>query len=485
MKILIVSPEVSPYAKVGGLADAASSLPRALKRLGHDARVIMPCYKEIDDNGFTLRKGRKSVEVAIDGVLQKGLLRQTMLEGVPVYFIENRDYFYREGLYGNGSGDYSDNAQRFGFFCHAVLQLLRRMDFRPDVLHLHDWATGLIPVLLRTKLKDDPFYGRMSTVFTIHDFGDSGTFPASILETLGIERTLFARDELAHQEQISFLKGGLAFSDLITTVSENYRDEILSNGAGGGVRQILRQREKCFYGIMNGIDPKQWDPSLDIALPRPFNSQNLNGKKGNKRALQRELGLDPEPLIPLLGMVTRFTRDKGTDLMIDAWERLLARDMQLVIMGKGEERFERFFRDAAARYPGRVAIILREDAGLARRVFAGSDLFLVPSRHEPCGLEQIVALRYGSLPIVHKTGGLADTVIDSDEQPRKGNGFVFASATPEDMIGALDRALLAYENRRQWLKLVKRGMTHDFGWNSSVVSYTEIYRKAMDQQFVL
>lgn len=445
----------------------------------------MPCYKEVDDNGFTLRKGRKSVEVPVDGELQKGLLRQTMLEGVPVYFIENRDYFCRTGLYGNGKGDYADNAQRFGFFCHAVLQLLRRMDFRPDVLHLHDWPTGLIPVLLRTKLRDDPFYGRMSTVFTIHNLEYQGVFPKSTLDSLAIDPTLFTLDGLEYRGQVSFLKGGLAFADLITTVSENYRNEILEESAGNGFSSALRKREKSFFGILNGIDQKQWEPSLDIALSRPFSAQNLNGKKGNKRTLQKELGLDLEPLIPLVGMVTRFTPDKGIDLVVEAWEQLMKREIQLVIMGHGEERFESFFRQVAAEHPGRVSIVLEQNTGLARRIFAGSDLFLMPSRHEPCGLEQIVALRYGSLPVVHKTGGLADTVIDCDEAPRQGNGFVFEKPRPEAMLSCLDRALRAYENRRQWLKYVKRGMTQDFGWSNSAHHYTELYRRAIDQQFVV
>ncbi|WP_305044695.1 glycogen synthase [Geoalkalibacter sp.] len=484
MKILIVSPEASPYAKTAGLADVASSLARALRKLGHDARLILPCYKQIDDLGFSLRKGRKSVEVPIDGALRKGLLRQTLLEGVPIYFIENREYFHREGLYGNGKGDYADNAQRFGFFCHAVLQLLRRMDFRPDVLHLHGWQTGLIPVLLRTELKGDPFYAHMGTLFTLHDLDDAGRFPAQVLAGLGLDPAVLGNNGLALDGGVSFLKGGLHYADQISTLSETYRDELHSTEFGGDLAPLLRRRSATFHGILNGIDSRAWDPSLDMTLSRPYNVDNLNGKKANKRALQKEAGLDPEPLVPLVGLVAPLRRDKGADLLAAAWDELLKRSVQLVIAGRGESALEKQLAALGEKVPRRARVLLSNDAGLARRVFAGSDIFLMPSRVEPCGLEQIVALRYGSVPVVHRTGGLNDSVIDIDERPRLGNGFVFDQPSPQALLGALDRALEAYENRRQWLKLVKRGMTQDFSWTSAAEKYVELYRKTMAQHLI-
>ncbi|WP_305042974.1 glycogen synthase [Geoalkalibacter sp.] len=484
MKILIVSPEASPYAKTAGLADVAGSLARALRKLGHDARLILPCYKQIDDLGFSLRKGRKSVEVPIEGVLRKGLLRQTLLEGVPVYFIENREYFHREGLYGNGKGDYTDNAQRFGFFCHAVLQLLRRMDFRPDVLHLHGWQTGLIPVLLRTELKGDPFYAQMSTLFTLHDLEHTGFFPTETLDGLGLDAAELGHNGLALDNGISFLKGGLHYADQINTLSETYRDELHSAEFGGAFAALLRRRSAAFHGIFNGIDGRTWDPSLDMHLNRPYNVDNLNGKKANKRALQKEARLDLEPLVPLVGMVAPLRRDKGLDLIVEAWDELLKRPMQLVIAGRGEAEVEKQLAALRDLRPRQAQVLLNSDAGLARRIFAGSDIFLMPSRVEPCGLEQVVALRYGSVPVVHRTGGLNDSIIDSDERPRLGNGFVFDQATPQALLGALDRALEAYENRRQWLKLVKRGMTQDFSWTSAAEKYVELYRKTRSQHLV-
>ena len=480
MKILIVSPEVSPYAKTTGLADVAGMLARSLRKLGHDARLIMPCYKNVDDNGFSLRKGRKSIEVDIDGTPQKGLLRQTLLEGVPVYFIENRDYFHRDGLYGNGKGEYADNAQRFGFFCHAVLQLLRRMDFRPDVLHLHGWQTGLIPVLLRTNLKGDPFYAQMSTLFTLHDLDKTGQFPIADLDGLGLDPAEPDYSGLALNGGICFLRGGLLFADQINTLSETYRDELHSTAFAGEFAPLLRRRSASFHGVLNGIDTRCWDPSLDMHINRPFNVENLNGKKANKRALQKETGLALEPLVPLVGLVSPLTREKGCDILVAAADRLLERGMQVIVAGQGDEALEEKLRALGERRPERIRVFLTDEQGLARRIFAGSDIFLMPSRHEPCGREQIVALRYGSVPVVHRTGGLNDTIIDIDERPRQGNGFVFDQPTPEAMLAALDRALNAYENRRQWLKLVKRGMTQDFSWTGAAEKYVELYRKSME-----
>ncbi|MDO3377590.1 glycogen synthase [Geoalkalibacter halelectricus] len=481
MKILIVSPEVSPYAKTSGLADATSMLARSLRKLGHDARLILPCYKNIDDNGFSLRKGRKSIEVDIDGTAQKGLLRQTLLEGVPVYFIENRDYFHRDGLYGNGQGDYADNAQRFGFFCHAVLQLLRRMDFRPDVLHLHGWQTGLIPVLLRTALKGDPFYAHMGTLFTLHGLDETGLFPGTNLNNLGLDNDELAKD-LALGDGISFLKGGLLYADQINTLSETYRDELHSAEFGGEFAPLLRRRSATFHGILNGIDTRSWDPSLDMNIARPFNADNLNGKKANKRALQKETGLALEPLVPLVGLVAPLSVEKGLDLIAAATDELLKRGMQLIVAGRGEPALERQLAALRDHSPEQAQVFFSNDAGLARRIFAGSDIFLMPSRLEPSGLEQIIALRYGAVPVVHRTGGLNDTIIDIDERPRQGNGFVFEQASVAAMLGALDRALAAYENRRQWLKLVKRCMTQDFSWTRAAEKYVELYRKTREQR---
>ncbi len=480
MKILFVAPEVAPFAKTGGLADVAGSLPRALRQLGHDVRLILPLYQSVEESHYPLRKGRKSVEVVIDGELRKGLLRQSALDSVPVYFIDNRDYFHRPGLYGTAAGDYPDNAQRFGFFCRAVLEFLRRLDFRPDVLHLNDWQTGLIPVLLRHELKNDPFFNAIGTVLTIHNLGYQGLFPPEILLSLRLDPSLFAIDGLEYYGKVSFLKGGLLFADALTTVSPTYCREIQTPELGLGFDGILRQRRDALHGILNGLDTKQWDPALSSALPANYDASDLKGKAADKKALQKELGLTVSPATPIVCMITRLDTQKGLDLVEEAWPGLLQRDLQFVLLGTGEQQHTAFFEQVKGRFPGRVSINLAFDDALAHRIYAGSDLFLMPSRYEPCGLGQLIALRFGTIPVARRTGGLADTVVDPADSPREANGFLFREATGADLLAALDRALALFPDKRAWRKLVRRGMTQDFSWGRSAQQYLEIYQQALE-----
>ncbi len=480
MKILFVTSEAAPFAKTGGLADVAGSLPLTLRRLGHDIRVILPSYQSIEEKGYSVRKGRKSVEVTIDGAAQKGLLRQSSIDGLPFFFIENRNYFNREGLYGTEEGDYPDNAQRFGFFCRAVLALLRRMDFRPDVLHLNDWQTGLIPVLLKTEFRDDPFYSSMGTLMTIHNLGYQGIFPPSALSSLGLSPTLMSVEGLEYFGDISFLKGGVLYSDLLSTVSETYCREIQTPEMGFGFDGLLSRRSRNLFGILNGLDDKLWDPGLDSALVSPYGASDLRGKNTNKKMLQKELGLQTSSGIPIVSMVTRLDTQKGLGLLEEAWEELMHRDLQMVILGTGQRKHMEFFAGMQDRFPGKVSINLAFDESLARRIYAGSDLFLMPSLYEPCGLGQLIALRYGALPLVRRTGGLADTVTDPEENSQNANGFSFKKASGAALIQALDRALVQFKDRRAWLKMVRRGMNQDFSWTRSAQRYLEIYRKTME-----
>jgi starch synthase len=483
MKILIVASEAAPFAKTGGLADVVGSLPRALRQLGHDVRVILPCYQAIDEQGYSLRKGRKSVEVSIDGVVRKGLLRQSTLDGVTFYFIENREFFQRSGLYGDGTGDYADNALRFGFFCRAVLQFLRRLDFRPDVLHLNDWQSALIPVLLGTELKDDPFFAGMGTVLTIHNIGYQGLFPPETLEALHLNPALNDLEKMEYFGQISFLKGGIVYADRLNTVSESHCQELQTPELGFGFDGLLRKRHEHLSGILNGIDTKTWDPELDSALPVNYSAGDLRGKASNKKALQKELGLE-QANRPIVAMVTRLDSQKGLDLVEEAWEELLRRDLQIVLLGTGEPKHRDFFAAEKDRHPGQVAIHLKFEETLARRIYAGSDLFLMPSRYEPCGLGQMIALRYGTLPLVRRTGGLADTVIDAGENASAANGFSFTDYSASALLAAMDRALQLYDDRRAWLKLVRRAMSSDFSWARSAKHYLELYQQATEAKGV-
>jgi starch synthase len=478
MRILFIASEVTPFAKTGGLADVAGALPRALQRLGHDVRIILPYYQSVEERGFETRKGRRSVEVTIGGDSRKAQLRQFDMDGVPVYFVDYRPYFFRDGLYGTAAGDYPDNAQRFAFFCRAALAFLPRLGWRPDVLHLHDWQTGLVPVLLRTELKKDPFFAGMPSVLTIHNLGYQGLFPPEILPVIGVDRSLFAIDGIEYYGKVSFLKGGLVFSDLLTTVSPTYCREIQSPEMGFGLDGVLRARASDLFGVLNGIDVHQWDPSLDSALPFPYGCTDLRGKGRSKKALQKELGLTPSSAVPIVAMVTRLDTQKGLDLVEEAWNAMMQRNLQFVILGSGEEKHTRFFAALRDRYPGKISIHLGFDDALARRIYAGSDIFLMPSHYEPCGLGQLIALRYGALPLVRRTGGLADTITDPREDPSKANGFTFTEASPRALLSAADRALALFADRRAWLKMVRRGMSQDISWGNSAQTYLELYAKA-------
>ena len=480
MKILFVTPEATPFAKTGGLADVAGSLPRALRQLGHDVRVVLPCHRSAERSGVTLRKGRKSVEINLEGKNYRGSLKQTSHDGVPFWFIDCPQLFDRPQLYGDIDGDYPDNSLRFGFFCRAVLEMIRRLDFRPDVIHLHDWQTSFIPALLRTEYRHNPFYGNIATLLTIHNLGYQGRFSPAIIKQLGLQDVLGTPKGMEYFGEMSVLKGGINYSDVINTVSPTYCKEIQEPELGHGFDGILRERSEDLHGIINGLDRRSWDPALDTALPTPFNAENLNGKRACKRLLQKELGLEARHDVPIVALISRLDKQKGIDLIEQAWPQLLQRDIQFILLGSGSREEMAFWREQQKQRPQQVSINLTFDEGLSRRIFAASDLLLVPSRYEPCGLTQMIALHYGALPVVRRTGGLADTVIDVTEHPRNGYGFVFEKPDSNQMLAAIDRALEIYPQRSRWLTLVKRGMSQDFSWASSAIQYHKLYTKARD-----
>lgn len=478
MKILFVTPEATPFAKTGGLADVAGSLPRALRQLGHDVRVILPGHRSAERSGVSLRKGRKSVEVTLDGTAYRGSLKQASHDGVPYWFIDCPEFFDRDPLYGTAEGDYADNSLRFGFFCRAVLEMIKRLDFRPDVIHIHDWQTSFIPALLRTELRHNPFYSSIATLLTIHNLGYQGTFPLDTLRLLGMDSSLASAQGMEYFGNISALKGGINYADVINTVSPTYCREIQSAEQGHGFEGILQQRKEDLHGIINGLDRRSWDPALDTALPTAFNAENLNGKRACKRLLQKELGLEQRHDVPIIALVSRLDRQKGIDLVEKIWGDLLTRDVQFVLLGSGNQDAMAFWGAQAGKYPGKVSINLGFDENLSHRVYAASDLLLVPSLYEPCGLTQMISLTYGALPVVRNTGGLADTVLDVDAHPRQGYGFIFEKSEPAQLLEAIDRALAIYPQRSRWLTLVKRGMTQDFSWTKSAEQYQELYTKA-------
>ena len=478
MKILFVTPEATPFAKNGGLADVAGSLPRALKQLGHDVRVVMPCHRSAERCGVSLRKGRKSVEVTLDGTNYRGSLKQASHEGVPFWFIDCPEFFDREQLYGTVDGDYADNGLRFGFFSRAVLEMIKRLDFRPDVIHIHDWQTCFIPALLRTELRSNPFYSSIATVLTIHNLGYQGIFPLDSIRQLGLDASLGTASGMEYYGNHSALKGGINYADVISTVSPTYCEEIQGTVQGHGFDGLLRERKEDLHGIINGLDGHIWDPALDTALPTAFTAENLNGKRACKRLLQKELGLELRHDVPIIALISRLDTQKGIDLVEKIWDELLSRDVQFVLLGSGNQEAMTFWQKQVGKQPGKISINLGFDEKFSRRIYAASDLIMVPSLYEPCGLTQMIALTYGALPVVRNTGGLADTVIDVTEQPRKGYGFVFDNSDPAELLAAIDRALEIYPQRSRWLTLVKRGMSLDFSWSRSAEQYQKIYLKA-------
>ncbi|TYO99073.1 glycogen synthase (ADP-glucose) [Geothermobacter ehrlichii] len=481
MKILFVASEVAPFAKTGGLADVTGSLPRALARMGHQVAIILPLHRMVRQRGFPPTDTGLRLTVAMGRQREVCGVRQLDHEGVRVWFIDRPELFERNGLYGEAGVDYPDNAQRYGFFCRAVLEALPRLGFQPELIHVHDWQTGLIPLLLATELHSTPFYRSIASLLTIHNLAYQGLFEPEVLPLLGLPEELFHPEGIEFYGKLSFLKAGIFFADRITTVSPTYCQEILTPESGCGFEGILRSRQKRLSGILNGIDPEDWNPAADSAVPYPYAADSLDGKALCKRRLQRELGLPQQAGTPLLAMVTRIDRQKGIDLVLDAWPRLARRPVQLALLGSGDRALSARLQALAAADPDRVAIRLGFDDALARRIYAGADLFLMPSRFEPCGLGQLIALRYGAVPLVRSTGGLADTIFDIDSRPQTGNGFCFEQPTSQALLQAVDRALARFGERTAWRRLVAVCMRQDYSWRRSASRYLDLYLQTLEE----
>jgi starch synthase len=479
MKILFVASEVTPFAKTGGLADVTGSLPKELLQCGHDIRIVLPCYREVEKGAMPVRKMRKGVEIRLGETVHKGLLRQSSLDDIPVYLLENREFFHRDYLYGSPAGDYPDNHLRFAFFCRGVLELLKQVDFRPDIIHCHDWQTALLPYLLRYERADDLFYSRTAVVHTIHNLAYQGCFPRGALPEIGLDASHFTIDRLEYYGGINLMKGAILTADVVTTVSRTYCREILTPDLGCGLEGVLGLRSKDLYGILNGLDYDEWNPSTDRALAKQYSAETPAGKGANKKALQRHLRLAEKSGVPLVGMVSRLVSQKGFDLVGELLPRFAGGELQLAVLGTGDEKYLRLFEEAGARGARNISLTVGFDPALARMIYGGSDIFLMPSHFEPCGLGQLIALRYGSVPVVRKTGGLADTVVDNHGQTKEANGFSFVEYASEALWEALERAMEAYRDRTAWKRLVVQGMKSDFSWRRSAERYLALYEGAL------
>jgi len=478
IKVLFVSAEVAPFAKTGGLADVAAALPKELALMGVDVRVVMPRYKMINSDmeyvtDFAVQIGSKKETC----VVRKEIPNNESKDGeisVPVYFIDSYNYYDRPGIY-----CYFDDAERFAFLCKAALEMLPRINFKPDIIHCNDWHTGPICMLLNEVYRDNAFYRDMATIYTIHNLEYQGNFSGDVLSLFNIGYEIFNSEKVEFYGMFSFMKAGLVYADIINTVSNEYAKEIQTERYGEKMEGILKKRSDDLFGIVNGISYKEFDPEKDPRIYRNYNSQSYKLKKDNKYALQRELGL-PVKDVPVIGLVSRLSEQKGLELLLDKFEDLMKEDIQFVLLGTGDEHYETSFKNAKISYPEKVGVYIGFNTDLAQRIYAGCDMFLMPSRFEPCGLGQIISLRYGTIPIVRATGGLADTIVDYNADNVNGNGFVFYEFSSDEMFDAIKRALKLYnESPDTWASLVRRALTLDFSWSKPAKKYIELYERAI------
>lgn len=472
MKILYVASEAHPFIKTGGLGDVAYALPKALRKLGMDVRVIIPKYSAIKDEYKSKMHTLATFNVPVGWRNQYGGLQYLEHDGVPFYFIDNEYYFKRDGAYG-----FYDDGERFAYFDRAVLEAIDFMsDFTPDIIHLNDWHAGMIAPILMEHFKAKESFRNIKTIFTVHNLQYQGIFSKEILgDLLSLSEDYYSEDRLKFYDGVSFMKGGLNFSYKITTVSQSYAEEIKSPFYGEGLHGLLQVRNQDLSGIVNGIDTELFNPETDRELYYNYNGSRLDDKAKNKTELQRELGLTVDESIPMLGMVTRLAGQKGIDLLSHTLEDLMKLNLQLVILGTGDKKYEDIVKYYASLNPNKLSANITFNNTLAKRIYASSDMFLMPSLFEPCGIGQLLALRYGSIPIVRETGGLKDTVHPYNEYTNEGNGFSFTNYNAHDMLYTINRALSFYHNRNAWNALAERAMYEDNSWFKSAEEYKNLY----------
>jgi starch synthase len=474
MRVLFVASEAGPFIKSGGLGDVAGALPKALVQKNADVRVVIPKYKEINWEVRDKLRFVKWFNVKVGWREEFCGVWECFYNGVTYYLIDNEKYFKRDGLYG-----FYDDAERFAFFDRAVLDMLKEIDWQPDLIHCNDWQTGMIPVLLKFEYKrNDMFYWNMKCVYSIHNIAFQGVFDPNILpELFGFDMELYNNTCLKFDLGVSFMKGALYYSDIITTVSDTYAYEIQTPEYGQRLDEVLRIRSYALKGIVNGIDYDEFNPKTDRYISKNYDANSFKDKVINKTELQRELGLTVDENIPMIGMVTRLTHQKGIDLLVNISERLLEQNVQLVVLGTGDKHYEDHFKWLNYRYGNKVSANIRFDNGLANKIYAASDMFLMPSLFEPCGLGQLIALRYGTIPIVRETGGLKDTVEAYNEYTGYGNGFSFKNYSSEDLYNIIQYALWIYGNKKHWKRLIKQAMNSDNSWEKSADIYLNMYRE--------
>ena len=475
MKILFVSSEGLPYSKTGGLADVVEGLPQALQALGHEVAVLLPRYHGNKMASLLV----SSVTTALGEKLRFPAIGEAPpVKGVRYFFVDDPAYFDRPQLYGDKSGDYVDNAERFAEFSRMAIEVMKRV-WLPDVVHCHDWQTALVPVLLRTQHAIDPVVRSLPVVFTIHNLGYQGIFPQAALRETGLPQTLFTIDTLEYYGKVNLLKGGLIFADYLTTVSRRYAKEIQTPEFGCGLEGVIRRRADRLVGILNGVDYAAWSPESDSLIAQNYSVHDLEGKKVCKKDLLAAFHLPPENLErPVLGIVSRFVDQKGFDLIADVAADLMRENIALAVLGSGLPEYEKLFKALADKNPARVGVKIGYDNTLAHKIEAGADIFLMPSRYEPCGLNQIYSLRYGTPPVVRATGGLDDTIQNYSARTQQGTGFKFEEYDGAALLGAVRAALKAYRDPKVWHTIQANGMAKDYSWKASAGAYVTLYEAA-------
>jgi starch synthase len=479
LKVLFIATEAAPFVKTGGPADVIGALPRALRRMGHDVRIVLPCYKVIYPERWHLTPVVRDLEVPIGQQSEHVSVFETLqADGVRIYFVDAPHYFQREKLYG-----YNDDGERFILFCRAALELTRTLAWPPDILHCHDWHTAIVPNWTKTVYRDDPHFAQTATVYTIHNLAFQGIFGYRILEVAGVAEEGFLYPDVPELANVVDLMGrGILFADVVNTVSPRYAREILTPEFGERLDPLLRERKDRLYGILNGIATDELDPATDPHIAAQYDAFTLEKRPANKRALQEQSGLPIEDRVPLIGIISRLSDQKGFDLLDQIALPLVEQGIQLVVAGTGDQHYHHMLQRLATHYPAQVAVHLTFSAEISQRILAGSDMILMPSRFEPCGVTQMAAMRYGSIPIVHRTGGLADTVQEFDPIANTGNGFSFPRYHPYQLFAAIVRALEAYKFQGRWQELMQRAMLADYSWDASAEQYVALYRRAQELQ---
>ncbi|HLE08018.1 MAG TPA: glycogen synthase GlgA [Thermodesulfobacteriota bacterium] len=478
LKVIIASPEALPFAKTGGLADVTGALPLALKKLGCSVTLFMPLYREVQQKGFSgIEKTGVSVTVPVGGRNVAAEVFKGETEGIPVYFLKRDEYFDRTYLYTTPDGDYFDNLERFTFFSRAALEAISALNLKPDIIHCNDWQTGLIPAYIKS-IYSQPLCGA-ATVFTIHNIAYQGLFPSMFFDATGLPRSLFNQEGIEYWGSINLLKAGIVFSDIVTTVSETYSREIQTPEYGYGLEGVLKKKSDSVFGVLNGVDYSEWDPETDEFIAKNYSGNNLKGKSLCKKDLLKEYSLKLKPDAPVIGVISRLAAQKGFDILSEAMDSLMDSGLGMVVLGTGERKYQELFQKLSEKYPQKLGVKITFDNAIAHKIEAGCDMFLMPSRYEPCGLNQMYSLRYGAIPVVRATGGLDDTIKDYKDG---GNGFKFTEYSAKALVEKVKEALDVYRDKKAWELLQKKAMREDFSWEMSAKRYMELYNLALKKK---